>query len=194
MKKLLRTNLFILFFLAAVLYTGCGKESPNKDFIARVNKSYLTKEYLNSVSNSATPNPLYRSELIRNWVNRELLLQMAEKEGITKSDEYLNLLEDSKKELAAALMIKKFYEDKTPEVNDDSVEAYFVSHNDYFRINNEAVLINRITFTNEDKAIQFRTTVIESDWNKASNVFKKTQLRLIIKPYMMSSNFIRLVF
>jgi len=62
------------------MITGCGKESPKGDFIARVNKSYLTKENLNSVSDSVKTNKLYSSEVIRNWVNRELLFQMAEKE------------------------------------------------------------------------------------------------------------------
>jgi hypothetical protein len=174
LKKLLRTNnLIIVFFFAAALTTGCGKESPKGDFIARVNKSYFTKENLNSVSNSGKANTLYSSEIIRNWVNRELLFQMAEKEGITKSAEYLRLLEDSKKELAASLMIRKFYEDKTPEVDDDSLESYFASYSDLFRLNNEGYLINRINFRNEDKGILFRTTVIESDWNKATNVFKR---------------------
>ena len=152
---------------------GCGKESPKRDFIARVNKSYLTKENLNSVSDSVKTNNLYSSEVIRNWVNRELLFQMAEKEGITKSAEYLSLIEESKKELAASLMIRKFYENKTLDIDDDSLESYFAANNNLFRLNNEGYLINRINFTNEDKAIQFRTTVIESDWNKASNVFKK---------------------
>jgi hypothetical protein len=174
LKKLLRTdNLFIVFFFTAALLIGCGKESPKRDFIARVNKSYLTIDYLNSLSDSGQANTLYKSEVIRNWVNRELLFQMAQKEGITKSDEYLRLIEESKKELAASLMIRKFYESKTPEVDDDSLESFYSSNNIIFRLNNEGYLINRINFTNEDRAIQFRTTVIESDWNKASNVFKK---------------------
>ena len=122
MKKPLKTdNLFIVFFLAAALLTGCGKESPNRDFIARVNKSYLSKDDLNSVSDSA-PSNIYKDEEVRNWVNRELLFQMAEKEGITKSAEYLKLIEDSKKELAASLMIRKFYDSKTPDIDDDSLD------------------------------------------------------------------------
>ena len=182
MKKLLKTNnLIVVFFFAAALLSGCGKESPKKDFIARVNKSYLTKEDLKSISDSGETNTLYRDEIIRNWVNRELLFQMAEKEGITKSSEYLNLIEDSKKELAASLMIRKFYESKTPEVEDDSLDSYFASSKDIFRLNNEGYLINRINFNNEDKAIQFRTTVIESDWNKASNVFKKDASSIVTK-------------
>ena len=180
MKKRLKTNrLLIVFFFTAALHSGCGKESPKRDFIARVNKSYLTNEDLKSVSETGNNNSLYRSEFIRNWVNRELLFQKAEKEGITKSAEYLNLIEESKKELAASLMIRKFYEDNSPEPDNESLKSFFTLNSDLFRLNNEGYLINRINFINEDKAIQFRTTVIESDWNKASNVFKKDAAMIV---------------
>jgi hypothetical protein len=174
LKKPLKTdNLIAISFLAAALFIGCGKESSNRDFVARVNKSYLTKEDLKSVSDSAVANSLFRNEVIRNWVNRELLFQRAVKEGITKSAEYLRLIEESKKELAASMMIRKFYDDQTPESDDDSLQSYFAANSNLFRLNNQGFLLNRLNFSSEDKAIQFRTTVIESDWNKASNVFKK---------------------
>ena len=107
-----------------------------------------------------------------------------------KSNEYQKIIEDSKKELASALMLKKFYEDKENSIDDKSLETYFASHNDLFKLNNDAYLLNRINFANEDKAIQFRTTVIESNWNKASNVFKKDASNIISNYCLMSLRFI----
>jgi hypothetical protein len=181
LSKLLKTNNLILTLVsAAAIFTGCGKETPQRDFVAKVNNTYLSKEDLQTMIDSVPGNNQFRSEIIRNWVNRECLYQQAVKEGILKSNEYQKIIEDSKKELAAALMLKKFYEDKETSIDDKSLETYFVSHNDQFRLNNEAYLLNRINFTNEDKAIQFRTTVIESNWNKASNVFKKDASKIIL--------------
>ena len=77
-------------------------------------------------------------------------------------------------------MLKKFYEDKEPAFDDKDLEKYFISHQDLFILNNDAFYLNRINFENEDKAIQFRTTVIESNWNKASNVFKKDASKIIL--------------
>ena len=158
---------------------GCGKETPQRDFVAKVNNTYLSKEELQTIIDSVHGSNQFRSEIIRNWINRECLYQQAVKEGILKSDEYQKIIEDSKKELASALMLKKFYDNKETSIDDKSLGAYFESHNDLFRLNNEGYLLNRINFTNEDKAIQFRTTVIESNWNKASNVFKKDASKVI---------------
>lgn len=181
MSKLLRTNnLIITLVSAAAFFIGCGKETPQRDFVAKVNNTYLSKEDLQTIIDSVPGSNQFRSEIIRNWINRECLYQQAIKEGILKSNEYQKIIENSKKELASALMLKKFYEDKETSVDDKSLETYFVSHNDFFRLNNEAYLLNRINFTNEDKAIQFRTTVNESNWNKASNVFKKDASKIIL--------------
>jgi hypothetical protein len=159
---------------------GCGKETPQRDFVAKVNNTYLSKAELQTIIDSVPGSNQFRSEIIRNWVNRECLYQQAVKEGILKSDEYQKIIEDSKKELASVLMLKKFYDDKETSIDDKSLGSYFESHNDLFRLNNEAYLLNRINFTNEEKAIQFRTTVIESNWNKASNVFKKDASKVIL--------------
>jgi hypothetical protein len=181
LRKLLRTNYLIITIVsAAAFFTGCGKETPQRDFVAKVNNAYLSKEDLQTIIDSVPGNNQFRSEIIRNWINRECLYQQAIKEGILKSSEYQKIMENSKKELASALMIKKFYEDKETYVDDKSLEAYFVSHNDLFRLNNEAYLLNRINFTNEGKAIQFRTAAIESNWNKASNVFKRDASNIIL--------------
>jgi hypothetical protein len=181
LSKLLRTkSLKIILVSAAALLTGCGKETPQRDFVAKVNNTYLSREELQTIIDSVPGNNQFRSEIIRNWVNRECLYQQAVKEGILKNKEYQKIIEDSKKELASALMLKKFYEDKEPAIDDKVLEKYFESHNDLFKLNNNAYYLNRISFENEDKAIQFRTTVIESNWNKASNVFKKDALKIIL--------------
>lgn len=159
---------------AAAIISGCGKETPQRDYIAKVNNTYLSKEELQTIIDSVPGNNQYRSEIIRNWINRECLYQQAVKEGILKSSEYRRVIEDSKKELASALMLKKLYDEKYPEVDDKNLVSYYESHNDLFRLSDDAFLINKVNFSNEDEAIQFRTTVIESNWNKATNVFKKT--------------------
>jgi hypothetical protein len=180
LSKLLRiNNLIIILVSAAAIFAGCGKETPQSDFVAKVNNAYLTKEDLQTIIDSIPGSNQFRSEIIRNWVNRECLYQQAVKEGILKSNEYQKIIESSKKELASALMLKKFYEDKEISIDDKSLEAYFASHADLFKLNNEAYLLNRINFTNEDKAIQFRITVMESNWNKALNGFKKDVSNII---------------
>lgn len=187
MNKLLKTNKIIIAFVsAAALFSGCGKETPQKDFIAKVNNSYLSKEDLQTIVDSVPGNNQFRSEIIRNWINRECLYQQAIKDGILKTKEYQTIIEDSKKELAAAMMLKKFYEDKEEPVEDSKLVEYFNSHYALFKLNNDAFFLNRIDFANEDKAIQFRSTVIESNWNKASNVFKKDASNVTLNSFLIT--------
>ena len=150
---------------------GCGKEKTKKDFVARVNNAYLTKDELAAMIDTGSSN-YYKSEIIRNWINKELLYQEAEKEGILKDDEFNRLLNDSKKELAAALLVQKYYRDQKINYDPKEAENYFEDHKSDFRLSSDSYLINLIEFSNEDKAVRFRNTVMESDWEKAMNLFR----------------------
>ena len=160
------------FLITAFIFGGCSKESPKKNFVARVNGAYLTKEDLSRIITTDSLNKFYKSEVIRNWINQELLYQAALKEGIYKEDEYVRLMEDAKKKLAASLFLKKYYEDEKVEFEPAEVEDYYNKHKDDFKRFYNSYFINTIIFNQEEKAIKFRSTVIESNWEKALNVFK----------------------
>jgi hypothetical protein len=115
---------------------------------------------------------LYRNELIRNWVRREVLYQAALKEGILDEDEYKRLLRDSKKELAASLMLEKHFTEESLNFEPKDIEEFFRKNQETFRLSGDSYLFNIITFNDEDKAVRFRVTAVESDWHKALNVFK----------------------
>ena len=162
----------ILFVLAALLITGCGREKPDTSYVARVNDSYLNEAGLNHLMASEQNRNLYRNEIIRNWINRELLYQQAGKDGILKSGEYKQLLDNAEKELAASLLVKKNIAEGKISFEPKELEDYYAFHKNDFRLFYNMFLLNRIRFNNEDDAIRFRTTVLESDWTKALNVFK----------------------
>ena len=170
--KHLQINSILIPFLAAALLMGCGKEKKKIDYIARVNDSYLTRdEYVKLVKDSPNKN-LYKAEIIRDWINRELLYQEAKSEGIDKTNEFKKTIEESRKDLAIATLLKNHYNEADFSVNQKDVEEYFEAHKNEFKIGDDYFLINFISFTNEDKAVHFRTTVLESNWNKALIAFK----------------------
>ncbi len=169
-KHINQTNYIIIPLLSAVLITGCGKEKQRTDYVAKVNNAYLSREELSTMVDTAG-NKYYKSEIIRNWVNQEVLYQEAEKEGILKDTEYQKLLNQSERELASALLLQKHYEDEDVSYELKDIEAYYNEHRDDFRLFYEGYLLNIISFNNEDNAVQFRSTVLESDWNRALNVY-----------------------
>ncbi|MBZ0198816.1 MAG: hypothetical protein K8H86_03045 [Ignavibacteriaceae bacterium] len=162
---------FIFVFIAALTLLGCGKNKQQTNYAARVNDAYLGKDELTEMTDTSRGYNFYTNEFIRKWVHRELLYQEAVSEGIVDDEKYSRLLENAKKELAAALLLqKKFEEEKIPYEEKDLL-AYFDSKKENFKLLYDSYLINIINFNDEDKAIQFRNTVVESDWAKTFNVF-----------------------
>jgi hypothetical protein len=161
-----------MILLSAALLAGCGKKESKKDYVARVNDSYLTSEDIKGMMGGGSYSKLYRNELIRNWVRREVLYQAALKEGILDEDEYKRLLRDSKKELAASLMLEKHFTEESLNFEPKDIEEFFRKNQETFRLSGDSYLFNIITFNDEDKAVRFRVTAVESDWHKALNVFK----------------------
>jgi hypothetical protein len=115
---------------------------------------------------------LYRSEIIRNWINRELLYQEAVKRGILKEDEFNRIMENSKKQLAASMLLNRYYNNEKISFQPEDLEEYYNRHQSEFKRLYDSYLLNLVEFNDEDKAIKFRTTVLESDWEKALNAFK----------------------
>ncbi len=162
---------FILGLIAALTLFGCGKNKQQTNYAARVNDAYLGKDELIEMTDTSRGYNFYTNELIRKWVHRELLYQEAVSEGIVDDDKFSRLLDNAKKELAAALLLqKKFEEEKIPFEEKDLL-SYFESKKENFKLPNDSYLINIINFNDEDKAILFRNTVVESDWLKTFNVF-----------------------
>ncbi|MDR3625728.1 MAG: peptidylprolyl isomerase [Ignavibacteriaceae bacterium] len=123
------------------------------------------------IDTNSTSN-FYKNEIIRNWINKEVMYQEALKKGILKESEFNRLIENSKRELAASMLLQKYYEDEKVTCEPEELEDFYNRHKDEFISAYDSYLINRVTFNDEDKAVRFRTMVQESNWGKAMNAFK----------------------
>ena len=132
----------------------------------------MTKDEYTKLVDASSNKNFYKAEIIRNWINRELLYQEAKSEGIEKTEEFKKTIEESRKDLAIAKLLENHYNDTELNIDQKDVEEYFEAHKDEFKTGDVYYLINFISFTNEDQAVQFRTTVLESNWNKALIAFK----------------------
>ncbi|HEX2868492.1 MAG TPA: hypothetical protein VHO03_15725 [Ignavibacteriales bacterium] len=174
MKKLLRPiklkSAYVL--TAAVAFSACGKEQPRKDFVARVENSYLTSKDVAADLDTAGLEPSRKNEYVRNWIETELLYKEASEEDILKDKDYIRTLEKAKRELARAFLINKILDGNTVKLKGSELEDYFNSHQEEFRLSQDSYLYNEIKFNDEDKAVFFRTALMESDWRKASNAVR----------------------
>ncbi len=167
-----KTNCLIAFFCVLTFINGCSKEKEKKNYIARVNNHYLTQKEFSSFANNESEKNFYRNEIIRNWINQEVLYQEAEKKGILKDDDFNVILQNEKKELAVSLLIRNFFDSNKPKFEQKDIEDYYNKHQNEFQVFQDSYFLNLIDFNNENDAIKFRSLILESDWNKALNIFK----------------------
>jgi hypothetical protein len=170
-RHLSQLNKISLMLIAASILTGCGKEQPKTEYVARVNDAYLTKKELASLIDTTMINTLHKSEVIRNWINREILFQKAKNEGILLQDDYKGLIKNSGKELAGALLLDNYISSVTINFEQRDLIIYFEENSNDFKLPDKSYLLNIIHFGNEDKAVEFRSLVLDSDWQKAMNIF-----------------------
>lgn len=175
LKKLInQTNIFFVsFLLAAALLFGCGKEKSHKDFIAKVDDSYLSDDDISKDIDTSGLLLSHKNEYVRNWIETELFYNEAVKEGILNDEEFKRILDKSKKELAKAFLFRRLLERKSHEPTNEELLDFFNSHKDEFRLSHNSFLYNKMCFNDENKAILFRSSLIESDWNSAANAFGK---------------------
>ena len=171
MKHLNKNITYVALIISLFFLYGCKKKKVEEKYVAKVNNIYFTESELDSVLDSNKVQKLTRNEIIRNWVTDELLYQEAFKEGITKQKYYEKLIKNSQRKIAGSLLIKKILSSDKLNITDDKLEHFYFVHKDDFKLFNNATLLNRISFNEEDKAILFRNTVIKSDWDKAVRIF-----------------------
>lgn len=180
-----------IFLLGVILLLSCSEEPKKKDFVARVNNSYLTREELASLVDTTNLSRIEKDQIISDWIYRELLFQKAKEDGILDSEKYKNIISTSEKELAAAMLLKNYAEDEAIELDDDELKNYYEKNKNYFKLKIDSYLINKITFLSEEEAIKFRTLATESDWDKAVNFFSSdSNLVQLKKSELIEENYL----
>jgi uncharacterized protein (UPF0297 family) len=171
-KKHLRpriTKVFILFVI--VTFSSCQKESEEVVYVAKVNNSFLTREEFASLVDTSTASELKKNDVIRDWIHREVLFQRAEREGILNDKKFNQILSQSVRELAGAMLIEKLLSEDNYSPDSKDLKSYFDVNKNEFRVVADAYIINLTDFLDEEKAIRFRNIAVESDWKKALSQF-----------------------
>ena len=166
-KHLKRINIVLTALLTAVLIAGCQESSDKTDYVARVNDSYLSGSDLLGILDSANVDDNFKAEVIRNWILKELLYQEAISEGILDERDFKSILEKSKKELAGSLLLKNFSSNATLNYQPQEVEEYYNRNKREFSFRSNSFKLNIATFSNQNSAVQFRSLLLSSGWDKA---------------------------
>jgi len=173
-QKLLKLRAEKLLVLTLViLFTNCSREEKQKNYLAKVNDSYLTREELASLADTSDLDASAKNTLIKDWIYNEVLYQKAIEEGITETQTFDKVLQSSYRKLAIAMLMKKFYDETEVDYKTSDLLSYYDKNKNYFIRTDDTYLINQAKFKDEVTAIKFRELALESNWEKAKQFFEK---------------------
>jgi len=157
--RIIEVIIFPLLILSA-----CSESKKPDSYIAKVNDSYLTESEFAVLIDSQFVTDASRSAVIKNWVRQEILYQEALKEGLTETKEFQETIENTKKQLASALILEKFAATAQPQFTNDELEDFFEENESSFKLPFDAYYLNRVNFSGRDAAVKFRTDLIMTGW------------------------------
>lgn len=161
-------------FVGAVsvsILIGCTKNAEKVDYVAKVNTTYLTKNDLAMLADT-TELRASNEEVIRNWILKELLFQEAKKEGIVDAKAFKYKIDNSRKELAGSLLLQNFSESQKIIAPERALKDYYEINSREFKQSYNAYYLNIIRFDDYDRAVQFRSFLLENNWENAVAEFK----------------------
>jgi len=167
-NKIIEGIIFPLFIFGA-----CSQPEKPDSYIARVNNSYLNEAEFIELADSQSVSEKSRAMVIKNWVRQEILLQEAVKKGITETTEFKRTVENSKRQLAASLLLQGIAASSQPVVTTEELENYYKENQTSFRNPFNAYYFNRINFSNRDVAVMFRTELMMNGWTVTLNKFSE---------------------
>lgn len=156
-----------------LIFGACSEQEKPGSFVARVNQSYLTEANLSELADSQMVSGKSRSAMIKNWVRQEILFQEAVKQGITDTKEFARAIDDTRRELASALLLQKFSSSSQVVTSKDELENYYNENRTSFRLPFNSFFFNQIDFSDRETAVMFRTELIQNGWANAVDKFSQ---------------------
>lgn len=167
--------LFCVILILITLIYSCEEKLEEKDYVARVGDSFLTENELEEIMLDDKNSNYYRDEFVRKWIDEKILFKEAAKAEIQKDSVYLKLVDLQKEKFAISLYLDQVINQQNFTVNENDIKEYFGNYRDDFQVNNDVVIINKAVFVDETFAEKFRSILVDSDWQRASNVFRNDE-------------------
>jgi hypothetical protein len=166
----LRRWLFAFSVIVMLIASSCFRKSEGVTFVARVNNQYLTPEKVRGNLNTAVraTDPRVR-DFVAQWVNFALLYEEARAQGLDRSTQVNETLEEMKKQLAINRLLEtQVYGDQQTAITNDEVEAYYHQHRDLYLLAEDLAKVRFVLFSNRDAASRLRGVLAKGkSWDEA---------------------------
>lgn len=173
---MIRRNKFLFALLFIFALSGCENKEQSAEYLARVNDVYLTKDDVVIRHDTSALSPAEREEILRNWVNEELLFQQAGKKGVLSNPEFSKKVEAAKRQLAISIFLEEYFEDNYSVPDEATLQKYFQENQQVFKLKSDAYVFNIASFNNEELAAAFRERLLNDTWQRAIKTLPKSEL------------------
>jgi len=131
----------VIFFIILSLLLGCAKQKG--EVLVSFNGGRITLDEFNKelskmpeFARGIYEGPEGKRKFLDDLISRELIYIEAKKRNIDKDKEYLDMVERFKRDALLEVLLKREVEDKA-RVEDSELRAYYDSHPEEFRLNEE---------------------------------------------------------
>lgn len=162
-------------YFVCLLLISCSDDNENRKSVAEVNSSKLYEEEINFFLNSSIDSNKNREEYIRNWIETEVLYQEAKNEGILDSLNYKLIIEQTKKELAVAILTKKIIRDFEINTKESALIENYNAYKADYRLDNDAYVISYVVFNDLQTASIFRKRLLDENWDRLVKDYKSNK-------------------
>ncbi len=121
--------------LALICLVGFGcQDVPTGDLLAKVGKTYLTAQELDSripVQMAGRVHAADRRRLVDAWVDEQLFYQEATRLELDKDLSLLQQIEQARRDLLTAELLERTYS-QDADLNEETIQQYYLEHQDDF--------------------------------------------------------------
>lgn len=166
----------IIWISAFFLLLNCEQNSYNTEkngkTIVSIGKKKLTSSQVDSISLVEKNKLKTKSELIKSWTDREVLYNAAVDDSILYLQEYKEIINQSKKELAVAYYLREVLKKYDENISYSMISNFYEDHSEEFRCAYTSYFLKQADFKVYKTALDFRKEIFLTDWEKASDKFK----------------------
>lgn len=148
-------NLARIFVLAFVL-AGCGPESSEVDYVARLGDRYLTREDLDSALESLTvlqDSAEAAEQIMEQWITDELLFREAVRRGLRNQAGVQSLLLENERSVLVSALLTELYKEEDSTPDDQDLLTYYEQNKDQLKLTEPFVKIRYLVTESADSAM-----------------------------------------
>lgn len=175
----LTKNRATFFGLILALLISCNQKK-DEDSIVRVGDSLLTQSMVDDAIGESEGNKLFREEFIRKWIEKQLIYLSAIDQGVLKSNEYSELIDDAKVEIANAIVIRSLVKKNNRDVSKNELEKYYVKNIAEFKLGAKICVYSQISFSSKSVAKKFRRKLVSNNWKNVVEEFSNNNALIFL--------------